>query len=252
MRAMPRRTERRTEQGYTLQTLITMAILVLLAVGVGAIIVVLVRSNSENISQNNIDTGLNPCNEVEIHDADLARSKTRGSNGQANPTINDFDPEVPNRSHLEEHYRQVYIGPATNARTWTHALKPQGSAPGCLPVCFLKYDEGSNAYDATAGQEFTISASDIDFSRSKYNTLPESSNDVTMGHMNDNLFRTTDELFTIREKNPNGTREMTGVADHENYYGFTEGIAGVRVNEDKNGCEAYDTQGEIVQPANPA
>lgn len=68
------------QRGYTLQSLIVLAVLVLLAVAAGVIIVAITRNSASDLDDQAADIeGI--CNGAEIHDTVLAATGAKGTNG---------------------------------------------------------------------------------------------------------------------------------------------------------------------------
>ena len=99
----------RHEHGYTLQTLIIMAILALVAVAAGVVIVALINRSGEDVADRSRYTYSTKCNSVEVYDNQAA---ARFESSNANGAV-------------------------------------VGSQPGCIPVCFWKDDNGNGMLEAT-------------------------------------------------------------------------------------------------------
>ena len=104
----PARRPARPEHGYTLQTLVISAILVLLAVGAGVLILALVNSAEEDVSDRTDLTYDDRCNPVEAYDEDAA----------------------------------------VGFNAFNAGGKVVGTRIGCIPVCFWKDEDGDGMVGA--------------------------------------------------------------------------------------------------------
>jgi len=119
-----------SERGFTLQTLIVTAVLVLMAVAAGVIIVAITNSSSDDLEEQSQDLE-GRCTGTEIYDIELAVAGVKAQQGRYTANF-----------------------PATAV---------EGSAPGCIPVCF--WNEGDIHADDPRDPDGFIEAHEIEFWR---------------------------------------------------------------------------------------
>ena len=265
----------RLEAGIALQTLIITAVLVLVAIVAGVLFLTLGRSTNEDFISQVPSTNLNKCNEVEVCYHDLAQRGIRGTNGHIlhdrilnqnierpvsdadieefrrennlNASLIDLKPanyyvRNPNRNGLKQTEGEHWDGRITRRNTtWSGDLRVdivgrlQGSAPGCVPVCFYQ-DLGPNTRDPAEAREFYY----------HYNTHPEPGIGPSPHHRG-SLLATPTHLFIDFDTSRDQVRHVA--LNRLNLYqqlDFAPGIAGVRVGADYKSCEAYDAEGNAV------
>jgi len=121
-----------SERGFTLQTLIVTAVLVLMAVAAGVIIVAITNSSSDDLEEQSQDLE-GRCTGTEIYDIELAVAGVKAQQGA-------------------EHSNPVAQGDVV-----------EGSNIGCIPVCF--WNEGDVHSTGTSVLDGFIEAHEIEFWR---------------------------------------------------------------------------------------
>ena len=265
---------RRPEDGIALQTIIITAILVLLAVVAGVIFIAQGRSANRSVEDQVPGRNTGRCNEVEVYNHNLGRLGIKGTNGHilfgsitfprnnvqwsvddddVNKFRDDYDIPASQIDLKTVRHHNFDVGEFWNfPEMRVHADiigRFQGSAPGCIPVCFWQSNPPPNEPDREAGPgEFYFN----------YSTHPEPGIGpspqhrgvllATSTHVHANLTYSIDQ-FKIPD---NGTLDLKLLAGKPNQpldFDEATGIKGVRVGTDNQSCEAYDAEGKTIPAA---
>ena len=221
----------RSERGYTLQTLIVTAVLVLMAVAAGVIVVAITGSANRDLEnqQPSID---GPCNQVEIYDAQLAAASVRGSNAGVEGSGVGCVPACVAEWHivpeLDENGNQVWKDMDGN-------IVMQGT-PGATRATdgrgFIKFqlnvspDRLIDTADEMALGRRISAVSQLGMGPAVH---------VYVGH--DTVHGSNGPIPVVQP----GTAQREGISLET-----SEGEEGVRVSEDQKSCVGYDNQRELI------
>ena len=173
------------------------------------------------------------CNEVEIYSNKLAQLELKGTNGNIlNSNTNSYADWLASEplAHGQE-YWEYRSGTKTSA---VGVRKYQGSAVGCIPVCFWSDTDTDNILDA--GETYF-----------NYNTHPRTGIGP-IAHHRGILLRTATKIFG-KFRGERNIKRMPAYSDSNFDPGlidFDSGLAGVRVGTDNQSCVTYDADGNTV------
>ena len=270
------------ESGITLQTLVITAVLALAAVAAGVLFLALGRNTNRNFEGQVPSANNEKCNAVEVYNPSLARLGVKGTNGHimfgsitvpiSNPNDNQkwsamvteaaisqfrTDNNIPS-SQIDlktVRYNNEDVGEYWNfpeMRVHADVIgRFQGSAPGCIPVCFWQSSATGIINDLRADPgEFYFS----------YNTHPEPGIGPSPQHRGVLLATATQVHADLTHSNAqsripdSGTLSLRYAASRlkqELDFPDNAKIKGVRVGTDNQSCEAYDADGKTI-PARQA
>ena len=188
------------------------------------------------------------CNEVEIYSPSLAQRGIKGTNGRLLIHRN-MEPNAKNNfaAHSWLHWQptkyisDVWYPEITGAHygDGEEIVKFQGSAPGCIPVCF--WTDNNNNSVAEAGEFYF-----------NHNTHPTPGIGPAPHHLG-RLLRTSTLLFLSSLGYPRQELPLGLLANHawrsleeQSRLNLSPEVAGVRVDANTQSCVAYAASGQII------
>ena len=250
-----------------LQTLIITAVLVLVAVVAGVIFIAQGESANEDLIGQAPSIDSEKCNEVEVYNHELAVRGIRGTNGpimnfyiddggynlrsqrdQRNRIVDEIRSNYASITWLDlkptEYYNHNRGEHWLYTDQWADAVgRLQGSAPGCVPVCFW-LDDGDQV--AESGEFYY-----------NYNTHPKPGIGLSPHHRGSLLATPTHEFidyippaettpFYFQQTYFSETNQQFRLNQELNFPRGSS-ISGVRVEHESKSCNAYDEAGNTLK-----
>jgi len=192
-------------------------VLVLMAVAAGVVIVAITNSSQDDLEEQspNLESR---CTQTELHDPELAAANAKAQQGTVPP-------------HFQSTDRRL-----------------EGSAPGCIPVCFWVEDfSGAGTYDGKIG------AGEIEFERKQEghirvgepnpDQVPENEY-LSAGDEGIAMFKDPTTLAGNHLASRLGYREVT-IGPNAFVSSLTDAKE-VRVGPSQDDCHIYNSRGEII------